>query len=233
MPLDTTLAGASADSYDTLANGLAYLIDRGYAGSIVQRAVTVSGAVAADGETVTLAGASEGDTVLAGDGFQVAGAPGDYSFPRAVTAGSGGSLTDVPFSPATPEGFADTAAVTWLALDDERARRATILLDARYRGRLKGYRTTRTQALLWPRYSVDDGEFSVDADAIPVAVRHAQWEMSRLAASTMQYDEETMIAAVSAEGAGVDFVGGARTRGILDLVDALMRQFTERRQRFY
>jgi len=53
-------------------------------------------------------------------------------------------------------------------------REATQYLDATYNGLWKGYRANETQALDWPRDSVEDSDgYVLDNDAIPTAIEEA------------------------------------------------------------
>ncbi|HNY80769.1 MAG TPA: hypothetical protein PKO46_21015 [Sedimentisphaerales bacterium] len=56
---------------------------------------------------------------------------------------------------------------------------ATQYLDIRFQGRWRGYRNTRSQALAWPRYSVEDDDgYVLDATALPQKLKDACAEMA-------------------------------------------------------
>ncbi|HNY81066.1 MAG: hypothetical protein RBS72_22010 [Sedimentisphaerales bacterium] len=56
---------------------------------------------------------------------------------------------------------------------------ATQYLDIRFQGRWRGYRNTRSQALSWPRYSVEDDDgYVLDATALPQKLQDACAEMA-------------------------------------------------------
>ncbi len=56
---------------------------------------------------------------------------------------------------------------------------ATQYLDIRYQGRWRGYRNTRSQALAWPRYSVEDDDgYLLDSASLPQKLEDACAEMA-------------------------------------------------------
>lgn len=69
---------------------------------------------------------------------------------------------------------------TWSGTDaakEAALRRATRYLDGHYRGRWKGFKRLRTQALEWPRYEAYDlSGYDLDSDEVPTAVKHATAE---------------------------------------------------------
>lgn len=72
----------------------------------------VNGAVSAGATTLSLDGGATSGTIVIGDIFTVAGAPGQYVFTADATA-STGAITGAAFLPAAPTGgFADNAAIT-------------------------------------------------------------------------------------------------------------------------
>jgi hypothetical protein len=60
-------------------------------------------------------------------------------------------------------------------------RKAAQYLDNVYRGRWKGLKVNREQALAWPRsYAIDSDGYSVEADTIPQELKNAQFEVALL-----------------------------------------------------
>lgn len=96
--------------------------------------------------------------------------------PGSATADSYASLADALAYHAAM-GNATWAAATD-ALREPALRRATLWLDATYRGRWPGYRlNARAQALDWPRKGVADNEgYAVDHLTIPAEVENATCE---------------------------------------------------------
>ena len=64
-------------------------------------------------------------------------------------------------------------------------RKATIYLDAKYRGQWRGERILQTMSLSWPRYNViDDDNFEVVSTAVPQALKNACMELALRALTT-------------------------------------------------
>lgn len=73
---------------------------------------------------------------------------------------------------------------TWTGEDgvkEAALRKATAYLDGRYRDRWRGKRSTKDQALAWPRLGgVDSDGYGIDPDSVPAAVAYACAELARL-----------------------------------------------------
>lgn len=83
-------------------------------GTFAAGAPLVNGAVAAEATTMAVNGGSGTETILEGDIFTVAGAPGQYVCTAKATAAAG-AIAALSFYPEAPAGgFADKAAVTIL-----------------------------------------------------------------------------------------------------------------------
>ena len=67
------------------------------------------------------------------------------------------------------------------AVKEQALRKAATYLDSTYRGRWKGQRVNRDQALGWPRsYAIDSDGYSIGADSIPNELKYAQFEVALL-----------------------------------------------------
>lgn len=96
--------------------------------------------------------------------------------------------------------FTARGLTTWTGTDSAKEnalRRAADYLENQYRGRWKGYRTSETQSLSWPRLGdednrsvrdgflvavgiVDDDGFEIPTDVIPKQLKNAQCEAALL-----------------------------------------------------
>lgn len=59
------------------------------------------------------------------------------------------------------------------AVKEAALRRATQYMEQRYRQRWKGTRLLRAQALSWPRYGADTGDWYVESTVVPAEVANA------------------------------------------------------------
>jgi hypothetical protein len=81
-------------------------------------------------------------------------------------------------------------------------RKAAQYLDNVYRGRWKGLKVNREQALAWPRsYAIDSDGYSVEADTIPQELKNAQFEAANIIAAGTAL-EATIDRAVQSETVG-------------------------------
>ncbi len=123
------------------------------------------------------------------------------------------------------QGYSETAT-------DGAMIRGSRALDALYRARFKGSKTTSGQAMAWPRLGVTDEDGnSVASDTIPAAVKHAAAELARHVPADQATDAGKSIESVKAGSVQVDFAGGYRSRTILDYVDELMAPYLMSRSR--
>lgn len=119
----------------------------------------------------------------------------------------------------------------WSGTDAERARamrRGLQFIEGRFLGRLKGTKSTSGQAPQWPRDNMTDEDGNeVGADTIPQRVKDAQCEAARLVPYTQEVTIPSAIKSLKAGSVAVEFATASEERGILDLVDELMRPYTE------
>lgn len=103
----------------------------------------------------------------------------------ALNATIGGTASDTYGTLAEADAyFAARETGNWDGADSHKEmalRKAATFLDNVYRGKWKGIRKTKEQALDWPRAWVTDQDgYDVDSDIIPLAVKRAQFEAAKL-----------------------------------------------------
>ena len=120
--------------------------------------------------------------------------------------------------------------------DKEKALRlATQYIDIKYSGKWQGFKLTSTQALAWPRTSVYDVDnIYVDDDEIPQAIKDACAELALkvIEGDTLMGDltvpgnikSETKKLGIMEKT--VEYVGGKGTAKKYNLVDGLIKPFT-------
>lgn len=116
---------------------------------------------------------------------------------------------------------------------DEALRLATQFIDNEYRGRWKGIRKKREQALAWPRYNVlDEDGYAISSDTIPKALKDATSEMARRqlaeglntplipdSTSATIKEEEFEVGPITER---IEYVGGKPEQKRFPLVDRLL-----------
>ena len=222
----TSVAGA--DSYDSQANVEAYLRDMGYLGTWQAGSPLVNGAVAANASQMNVDGGSGSETAYAGDRFQVASVVGTFTVSEDSVADSGGDAL-IKFSPVAPTGgFADDAAVSFLALTEAQIRRGARALDMLYSSRLQGVRSDSDQGLQWPRRSVIDEDGNLIAsNAIPIRWKHAAFEMARIVPASHSVDLPSWLKRVKAGSAEVEFATAQKARTVLGYVRELVSPYLD------
>jgi hypothetical protein len=126
--------------------------------------------------------------------------------------------------------YCDDRATTLADGDAEAALvRATASLDARYRSRYPGYRTSgRSQGLDWPRTSAYDGEGNaIASDEIPVEVKNAVCELAirelTSPGSTMpDLERGGQIRRLKADTVEIEYGANAEARTTFQLIDGIM-----------
>lgn len=126
--------------------------------------------------------------------------------------------------------YTDYRAITLAAGDAEAALiRATVALDATYRGRFGGYRTNgRNQSLEWPRTAAYDAEGNAIAgDEIPVEIINATCEFAIRelieAGSTMpDLERGGAIKRLKAGSVEVEYAGNAGNATVFQIVDGIL-----------
>ena len=91
-------------------------------------------------------------------------------------------------------------------------RAAAMYLDNVYRGRWKGRRNTETQALAWPRsYVIDSDGYYIDANAIPVEIKRAQFHAACLILNNTDLEApiERAVKSEQIGALGVTYMDGA------------------------
>lgn len=123
----------------------------------------------------------------------------------ALVATIGGEFSDTYGTLAEAGDYFLARDGAWEGTDEAKEmalRKAATYLDNAYKGRWKGYRVSATQARAWPRSGVIDTDgFSVASDAIPGALKNAQFEAAKLIASGVAL-ETTIERAVKSEKVG-------------------------------
>jgi hypothetical protein len=100
--------------------------------------------------------------------------------------GSGNNNSESYASVAEADGYHTKFGNTvWLALEQERKeillRRATDYISDTFRFVFMGRKAFSTQALEWPRYSSEPGQFGLQAMGVPRGVKEATIELALLA----------------------------------------------------
>ena len=114
------------------------------------------------------------------------------------------------------------------AVKEASSRRGAQFLDGRFLGRLKGEKSSSGQALQWPRdYVTDEDGNEVASTAIPTRLEQACAEASRLVPYTQEITEPSDLASLKAGSVGVDFAVAYHQRGILDVIDELMKPYVK------
>ena len=129
--------------------------------------------------------------------------------------------------------FAARQTGNWDGSDEHKEmalRRAATYLDNVFRGKWKGIKVNRDQALAWPRsYAIDSDGYSVGASTIPKELKYAQFEAAALFAAGTNLDapidratksEQVGPIAISyMDGAALTAQYPAVTRWLSDLVN--------------
>ena len=134
----------------------------------------------------------------------------------ALDATIGGTSADTYGTLAEADAyFADRQADAWGASDTVKEmalRKAATYLDNVGRGKWKGIRVSRDQAMAWPRsYAIDSDGYSYEADTIPVVLKYAQFEAAKIIAGGTEL-ETTIERSVKSEQVGplaVTYMDGA------------------------
>ena len=147
-----------------------------------------------------------------------------------VEDGSGLAAADSYASLADADVYhIDRGNTDWVGTDSSKTRalrRAAQFLDARYRMRWKGVKTSADQGLAWPRNGVEDEDgYAIGSDEFPDAIWRAQCEVARALPYTQKIPSPTSIRRVQAGSVAVEFALHKADREIIDLADELVRPF--------
>ncbi len=116
----------------------------------------------------------------------------------ALTVESGLGLADaesyISVADATTRLTSIGSNTAWDALStteqEQALRRATAFMEQRYRGRWRGTKLLRAQALSWPRYGATADGYTVDSNIVPTEVANACAELAyRAAAGDLNADQ--------------------------------------------
>lgn len=127
---------------------------------------------------------------------------------------------------------ADRGNTDWATFDEGKKEicllRATDYMVAEYRNRWKGFRTTTTQALDWPRSSVviENGRLYIDNNTVPKEVKRACAELAlRASMGALIEDQTQKVASETVGPITVVYDRFAPSQAQYRQVDMLLRPF--------
>lgn len=124
--------------------------------------------------------------------------------------------------------FAARGNAVWAALAsdtirEQLLRKGTDYMVARYGLRWKGERVNEDQALDWPRSCAYANGFLIDADSVPLKVRHACAELAvRASEADLQPDVGAQVKQEVVGPISVTYADGARQSDVYKAVDSML-----------
>lgn len=127
--------------------------------------------------------------------------------------------------------FAARGNATWAAVAsdivrEQLLRKATDYMVARYGLRWKGERVSEDQLLDWPRSCAYANGFEIDADSVPLKVRHACAELAvRASDAELQPDVGAQVKQEVVGPISVTYADGARQSDTFKAVDSMLNAY--------